>query len=92
MQGPPGKSIRGPSGPQGPPGAPGATLVSSAGSVTKAQVVIGECGCNETMVEQVVVGLADVLPAGDKGDTGRPGKPGLTGNAVSKEVTLEDNE
>ena len=32
--------------------------------------MIGECGCNETMVEQVVVGLADVLPAGDKGETG----------------------
>ena len=48
--------------------------------------MIGECGCNETMVEQVVVGLADVLPAGDKGETGRPGKPGLTGAAVSKGV------
>jgi len=79
-RGPPGKSIRGPSGPQGPPGPPGATLVSSAGSSTKAQVVIGECGCNETMVEHVVMGLADILPAGDKGETGRPGKPGLTGN------------
>ena len=34
----------------------------------------------------MVVGLADVLPAGDKGETGRPGKPGLTGNSVSKDV------
>ena len=50
--------------------------------------MIGECGCNETMVEQVVVGLADVLPAGDKGETGRPGKPDLTGNSASKYVRL----
>ena len=89
IQGPPGKSIRGPSGPQDPPGPPGATLVSSAGSSTKAQVVIGECGCNETMVEHVVMGLADILPAGDKGETGRPGKPGLTGNTVSGQYKVE---
>ena len=35
-----------------------------------------------------MVGLADVLPAGDKGETGRPGKPGLTGNSVSKDARL----
>ena len=89
IQGPPGKSIRGPSGPQGPPGPPGTTLVSSAGTSTKAQVVIGECGCNETMVEHVVMSLADILPAGDKGETGRPGKPGLTGTSVSWEYKIE---
>ena len=47
--------------------------------MTEAQVVIGECGCNETMVEEVVVSLAEVLPRGDKGEVGLPGKPGLTG-------------
>ena len=47
--------------------------------MTEAQVVIGECGCNETMVEDVIVSLAEVLPRGDKGEVGLPGKPGLTG-------------
>ena len=47
--------------------------------MTEAQVVIGECGCNETMVEEVVVSLAEVLPKGDKGEVGLSGKPGLTG-------------
>ena len=49
--------------------------------MTEAQVIIGEaqCGCNETMVEDVIVSLASVLPKGDRGDVGIPGKPGLTG-------------
>ena len=80
LQGPPGKSIRGPAGPPGLPGPPGPTLVTgTAGGMTEAQVVIGECGCNETMVEDVIVSLAEVLPKGDKGEVGLPGKPGLTG-------------
>ena len=59
-RGPPGKSIRGPAGPAGPPGPPGAAAVvrgGGPGRVTEAQVVIGECGCNETMVERSVMGL-----------------------------------
>ena len=47
------------------------------------QVVVGSCGCNETMIEEVVVGLADILPRGHPGDVGRPGKPGMTGQTVS---------
>ena len=35
------------------------------------------------MVEDVIVGLTDILPPGDKGATGRPGKPGMTGSPVS---------
>ena len=82
MKGPPGKSIRGPAGPPGPPGPPGPAVVTGrAGGMTEAQVVIGECGCNETMVEEVIVSLADVLPKGDKGEVGSPGKSGLTGSS-----------
>ena len=82
LKGPPGKSIRGPAGPPGLPGPPGPAVVTGrAGGMTEAQVVIGECGCNETMVEEVIVSLADVLPKGDKGEVGSPGKPGLTGSS-----------
>ena len=58
-QGPPGKSIRGPPGPPGKPGLPGAPGASQGGQggprLSQAEVVIGQCGCNETMVEQVMV-------------------------------------
>ena len=75
MQGPPGKSIRGPAGPQGPPGPPGPTLVTGTQhGLTQAQVVLGggagggaQCGCNESLVEGVVMGLAEVLPKGERG-------------------------
>ena len=39
----------------------------------------GQCGCNESLVEGVIMGLASVLPKGDRGQVGIPGKPGLTG-------------
>ena len=79
-QGPPGKSIRGPAGPQGPPGPPGPSLVSARShGVTEAQVIMAGCGCNESLVEGVIMSLAHVLPKGDRGEVGIPGKPGLTG-------------
>ena len=80
----------------------------------QAEVVIGQCGCNETMVEQVrhkfeytitkrspivtnftiistslqtVMGLATVLPKGDRGEVGRPGRQGVTGPPVIIEKT-----
>ena len=73
LQGPPGKSIRGPpgpQGPQGPPGPPGSPSVVTGSSlgVAQAQVIVGECGCNESMVESVVTSLVDVLPRGDRGE------------------------
>ena len=52
--------------------------------VTEAQVIFGgpgggQCGCNESLVEEVIMSLASVLPKGDRGQVGIPGKPGLTG-------------
>ena len=72
-QGPPGKSIRGPPGPvgpQGPPGPPGSPSVvtGSSSGLTQAKVIVGECGCNESMVESVITSLVDVLPRGDRGE------------------------
>ena len=84
-QGPPGNSIRGPVGPPGPPGPPGPAVVSARShGVTEAQVILGgagggQCGCNESLVEGVIMSLASVLPKGDRGQVGIPGKPGLTG-------------
>ena len=43
--------------------------------MTEAQVVIGECGCNETMVEEVVVSLA-------LGNPQQPSQPGLPDQLV----------
>ena len=55
-----------------------------------------QCGCNESLVEGVVMGLAEVLPKGERGQVswagagvtsdlllqvGLPGQPGLTGPA-----------
>ena len=88
--------------------------------IVQAEVVIGQCGCNETMVEQVgkqicsqhkkaamssphsmqnltshlnpidqtVMGLATVLPKGDRGDVGRPGRQGITGPPVTIEEAM----
>ena len=73
VQGPPGKSIRGPPGVPGvhglpgPPGAGGEagprlsqviqmmflSRIDRLMRIGQAEVVIGQCGCNETMVEQV---------------------------------------
>ena len=39
----------------------------------------GQCGCNTSMLESVVMSLEDVLPRGDQGEVGPAGSPGLTG-------------
>merc|ERR1719175_359064 len=77
-RGPPGKSIRGPPGVPGVPGLPGPPGAGGEAGprLSQAEVVIGQCGCNETMVEQTVMGLATVLPKGDRGEVGRPGRQG----------------
>ena len=72
-------------GPPGPPGPPGPAVVSARShGITEAQVILGgagggQCGCNESLVEGVIMSLASVLPKGDRGQVGIPGKPGLTG-------------
>ena len=78
-QGPPGQSVRGPPGPtglQGPPGRPGQP------GAGESQVMMGECGCNESIIERSIVRLTDVLPKGDKGEEGVHGAPGLSGLQV----------
>ena len=44
--------------------------------------MIGECGCNESIIERSIMRLTDVLPKGDKGELGREGEPGLSGLQV----------
>ena len=80
IQGPPGQSVRGVPGPPGLPGQPGATGYP----FEPAELVMGECGCNESIIERSIVRLTDVLPKGDKGERGSEGKAGMTGLQVAK--------
>ncbi len=87
VQGPPGQSVRGAPGLPGPPGIPG--VPGATGPLREHQeFVVGECGCNESIIERSIVRLTDVLPKGDKGDSGKEGQPGLSGLQVH--VKLQD--